>query len=199
MILLAATWAFAETKTDPTKENGFTHIKRIIQFTRSTEPLKLDRSLAPLSIRFDMSKFQWKEDDVEHLQYPKETLTLKTGDCEDFTMYFLALAKITGHPIQRLGFAIIIPDKEDAHLVPLYQEDDNTWWVWESGAAIGQIAPLARYLNATLNLNYVIIFMGFDDYSTVTTLTKTHWWTNTLAIWMKNEETRIKTKGYATE
>lgn len=119
-----------ETKPDLTVENGYTHIKRIyklIQKTKVSKALSYEEALDK-SIN-EVRSFGYKQDDVGHLQTIEETRRLRTGDCEDFTNWFLWRMRSYGMPIHRLGICIMsVTEKSLAHFMPIFQDDEGKWW-----------------------------------------------------------------------
>jgi len=193
----------AETKLDPTEENGLTHIVRIINTVNAIPPI----SGAPVFtkqrieiIALLSESFYYKEDIIEHLQYPRVTANLLTGDCEDFTFFFLFYMKWLGQSLDKLGLLLLVSKGDNpSHIAAIYQDEQNEWWVWETGELLGQRYPLKWYLKNMPPFQYYVISFGLQPYNTVHIIDQTYWKTDYLGIWLKLEQERVRRAGLAYE
>lgn len=129
-----------QSKIDSEEETGYTHLEGILSNIRETgtvENLSFDEALR--KTLDGMEKFQYlKDDGVEHLQSPEETLSRADedyqgkGDCEDFTNYFLWRMKQYGVPLERLGMCVTTNDVGRDHMVPIAKDNRGEWIYMET-------------------------------------------------------------------
>jgi len=207
LVLAVLFWSapgLTETKIDPTKENGLTHLVRIVRAVNAEIP---NPNLLGLSVverirtaQSLVAELKYKEDTVEHLQYLAETMALKTGDCEDFTFYFLDFMRFAGQPLEKLGILLLVgKDNDPNHFAAIYQNESGQWWVWETGNAPGQIYPLAWYLKNIEPPKITIISFGLYSFSELHIIDENHWQIGFLSNWFAQEQKRAKQLGLAFE
>ena len=136
-------------------EFAFTHFHTTLQHIQDTKPQKtLDLEEALYRIRARMALFEYKPDLTEHLQLENETEELKTGDCEDFTLYFLALARRYGIPLNHLGITMtrtrVGVKIFDVHVVPLVL-DGGCWLHMDTLKPGSELVPVEPYIHELLS------------------------------------------------
>jgi hypothetical protein len=205
VVLLSCSLSWAEQKSDPTKENGYTHVKRIINYTieafaaaPNTHGTAITRATAACTSMRDM---KWIEDPIDSLQAPLRTYQLKTGDCEDFTAYFLTVMAMLGQRPENLGMMLIRYADDTGHMVALFQTEDTAWYVVETGRPGLPPVKLWTYIRICPKVKSFTIFLGLLAINIVIDIEKEseEFTSSFLLPYMIAAEARCRAKGWATE
>lgn len=85
---------------------------------------------------------------LDHLQSIEETLRLRTGDCEDFTLLILWKLRQMGVPIENLGFyCVLSQDCKTGHIAPMIKIGEE-WSIIESVPPAAAVVPIGYYSRA---------------------------------------------------
>jgi hypothetical protein len=125
------------------------------------------RDWVAINIDYMSDEEQWGVDD--YWQTPEETLSLRTGDCEDFAILLCTLLRAYGIDAERVYVAIGVDDKGQGHAFLI--EDwylDGEWRAVEPQAEAEPFPPGRRFKDFNLAdflllRNYEII-AAFNDF-----------------------------------
>ena len=148
--------------------------------------------------------------------YGEETISLNTGDCEDFVIFFLYRMKQYGIPIERLGVCQIHEAGENkSHVVPTVQNSDGKWMMMQtfreakvSGRSvfIGPGTPLQdlkTYIDMTMLRSFgtisVYSFHGLQEGATIRILTSSTSEEKTIEGLQEALEPKMKARGWSVE
>jgi hypothetical protein len=148
-------------------------VKNCLQDVLGAPPYELSqvgfdniRDWVAANIEYKTDEEQWGVD--EYWQTPEETLSLRTGDCEDFAILLCTLLRAYGIDEERVYVAIGVDNKGYGHAFLI--EDwylDGEWRAIEPQAGIQTFPPGRRFKDYSLAdfklLRDYEIILGFND------------------------------------
>jgi predicted transglutaminase-like cysteine proteinase len=134
----------------------------------STDGFDAVRDWVAASIEYETDEEQWGVED--YWQTPEETLSLRTGDCEDFAILLCTLLRAYGIDGQHIYVAVGVDDDGNGHAFLI--EDwclDGEWRAIEPQAGSQTFPPGRRFEDYSLAdfklLRDYEIILGFNDSS----------------------------------